>query len=164
MRHRLNNKHFNRDSKGRKAMFKSLLAALFQHGAIETTHPKARVIKTLADKIIGKALPGTLTARRLLERFFGSKQVVNRVVDGVAPAMQGRRSGFTRIIPLGRRRGDDAEMVKLELVAKPLPPKEEVKPVVAKPVKTAPVAAKAPKAPKAVKAVKAAPAKKAKQK
>jgi large subunit ribosomal protein L17 len=78
--------------------------------------------------------------------------------------MQGRRSGFTRIIPLGRRRGDDAEMVKLELVAKPLPPKEEVKPVVAKPVKTAPVAAKAPKAPKAVKAVKAAPAKKAKQK
>lgn len=133
MRHRLNNQHFNRDTKGRRAMFKSLLAALFQHGAIETTHPKARVIKTLADKIIGKALPGTLPARRLLERFFGSKQVVNQVVDGVAPAMQGRRSGFTRIIPLGRRRGDDAEMVKLELVAKPVVRAEKAAPIVASP-------------------------------
>lgn len=119
MRHRVKAKHFNRDTKGRKALFKNLLSALFEHGAIETTEPKAKAIKRLADKVIGKAMPRTLNARRILERFFGSKQVVNRVVDAVAPAMKGRNSGFTRIIRLGNRRGDDAEMVKLELVDKP---------------------------------------------
>lgn len=144
MRHRVKAKHFNRDTKGRKAMFKNLLSALFQHGAVETTEPKAKAMKRLADKIIGKALPGTIAARRLLERFFGSKSVVNQVVDSVAPAMKGRTSGFTRIVRLGRRRGDDATMVKLELVNPPVQ-KEVVPstPVVEKAVKTEKPKAKA---------------------
>lgn len=132
MRHRVAAKHFNRDTKSRKALFKNLLSALFEHGAVETTEEKAKAIKRLADKIIGKALPGTLSARRVLERFFGSKQTVNRLVDGVVPVMKDRSSGFTRIVRLGRRRGDDATMVKLELVAAPAvkpeaPKAEEVK-------------------------------------
>lgn len=118
MRHRVKAKHFNRDAKGRKALFKSLLTNLFEHGAIETTEAKAKQLKRLADKLIHRALPGTLNARRVLERFFGSRQVVNNLVDEVAPAMKDRVSGFTRIVPLGRRRGDDASMVKIELVAK----------------------------------------------
>lgn len=120
MRHRVKAKHFNRDTKGRKALFKGLLTSLFEHGAIETTEARAKQIKRLADKLIHRALPGTLHARRVLERFFGSRSIVNNLVDGVAPAMKGRESGFTRIIPLGQRRGDDATMVKIELVAKPL--------------------------------------------
>ncbi len=119
MRHGVKAKHFNRDTKSRKALFKNMLSSLFEHGAVETTEQKAKAIKRLADKIIGKALPGTLSARRVLERFFGSKQVVNRLVDSVAPVMRDRTSGFTRIIRLGNRRGDDATMVKLELVVQP---------------------------------------------
>jgi large subunit ribosomal protein L17 len=164
MRHRVKAKHFNRDTKSRKNMFKNLLSNLFEHGAIETTEPKAKAIKRLADKVIGKAMPGTLTARRILERFFGSKRIVNQVVDAVAPAMKDRTSGFTRIIHLGRRRGDDSAMVKIELVNQPLvkPAEPEIKPEAVKkakpaakpPVKKAkPAAAKAP-------AKKAAPAKK----
>lgn len=165
MRHRVKAKHFNRDTKGRKAMFKNLLSALFEHGAIETTEPKAKAIKRLADKIIGKAMPGTLTARRILERFFGSKRVVNQVVDAVAPAMKDRTSGFTRIVRLGRRRGDDSTMVKVELVKQPLPRAEEVKPAAApaaKPVKDAKPAAKKPAPAKKPAATKKKPAPKKK--
>jgi large subunit ribosomal protein L17 len=144
MRHRVKAQHFNRDTKSRKALFKNLLSSLFEHGAVETTEQKAKAIKRLADKIIGKALPGTLTARRVLERFFGSKQIVNRLVDSVAPVMRDRTSGFTRIIRLGSRRGDDATMVKLELVVQP-----QAKPEKKVEVKTE------------VKELKAAPAKKA---
>lgn len=134
MRHRVKAKHFNRDTTSRKAMFKNLLISLFEHGAIETTEARAKQIKRLADKLIHRALPGTLNARRLLERFFGSKQVVNNLVDGVAPAMKDRNSGFTRITKLGRRRGDDANMVLLELVEKPMPRPAQAE-VVAEPVK-----------------------------
>jgi large subunit ribosomal protein L17 len=130
MRHRVKAKHFNRDSKGRKAMFKGLLSNLFEHGAIETTEARAKEIKRLADKLIHRALPGTLHARRILEQFFGSRSVVNNLVDGVAPAMKDRVSGFTRIVPLGRRRGDDATMVKIELMSKPLTKAVEAAPTV----------------------------------
>jgi large subunit ribosomal protein L17 len=121
MRHRVKAKHFNRDSKGRKAMFKGLLSNLFEHGAIETTEARAKEMKRLADKLIYRAMPGTLQARRVLEQFFGTRAIVNHLVDAVAPAMKDRVSGFSRIVPLGRRRGDDATMVKLELVSQPLP-------------------------------------------
>lgn len=120
MRHRVKKQSFNRDTKARKALFKNLLANLFEHGAIETTAPKAKQLRRLADKLIHRAKPGTVQARRLLERFFGSKQIVNRLVDGVAPAMEDRNSGFTRMTRLGRRRGDDAEMVMVELISQPV--------------------------------------------
>lgn len=156
MRHRVKAQHFNRDTKSRKALFKNLLSSLFEHGAVETTEQKAKAIKRLADKIIGKALPGTLTARRVLERFFGSKQVVNRLVDSVAPVMRNRTSGFTRIIRLGSRRGDDATMVKLELVVQPQakPEKKVEEKTEAKKEVTAAPAKKASAPKKAVKAKK----------
>ncbi len=125
MRHRVKSKSFNRDTKARKAMFKNLLANLFEHGAIETTSQKAKQVKRLADKLISRAKPGTVQARRLLEGFFGSKQVVNHLVDGVAPAMQDRNSGFTRMTRIGRRRGDDADMVLIELVNQPVAKSEK---------------------------------------
>lgn len=145
MRHGVKAKHFNRDTKGRKALFKSLLVNLFQHGAVETTEAKAKQIKRLADKLIHRALPGTVQARRVLERFFGSRQVVNNLVDSVAPAMKDRQSGFTRITKLGNRRGDDASMVKLELVNKPVVAETVKEEKAAKPVKEETSEAKAEK-------------------
>lgn len=116
MKHRVKNKALGRDTKHRKALFKNLLSSLFEHGAIETTEAKAKVIRRLADKIITKAKPRTLQARRTLERFFGSRQTVNTIVDKTIPLLGERKSGFTTLTKLGRRRGDDAAMVKLELL------------------------------------------------
>src|SRR3989344_8607132 len=105
MRHRVQAKHFNRDSNSRKALFKSLVSSLIQSGEIQTTEPKAKAIKGLVDKLIHKAQEGTINTRRILARFFGRRDVVNQLVDSVAPAMKDRQSGFTRIIRLGKRRG-----------------------------------------------------------
>lgn len=151
MRHRVKGVKLGRDTEQRKSLFKNLLTALFTHGEIQTTEAKAKAIKGIADKLISRAQSGTLPARRLLSRFFGTRAVANRLVDEVAPAMKDRTSGFTRIIRLGKRMGDDSMMVKMELVTKPVV-KEEVKPE-AKPVaapKAAPVKAKAPAKKKAV--------------
>ncbi|MCD8484446.1 50S ribosomal protein L17 [Candidatus Woesebacteria bacterium] len=149
MRHRVKSKSFNRDTKARKAMFKNLLVNLFEHGAIETTSQKAKQVKRLADKLISRAKPGTVQARRLLERFFGSKQVVNHLVDSVAPAMQDRESGFTTMTRIGRRRGDDADMVLIELVNQPAAKAEKAEAnEEAKPAKKAEKAEKTEKAEK----------------
>ncbi len=119
MRHRSATKHFNRDTEQRKSLFKNLIRALFEHGQIETTESKAKAIKGIADKLIHRAQAGTMPARRILQRFFGTRTVVNHLVDEVAPAMGKRTSGYTRIVRLGKRRGDDSMMVKMELVEKP---------------------------------------------
>lgn len=129
MRHRVKGVKLGRDTAQRRSLFKNLLTALFTHGEIQTTEAKAKAIKGIADKLISRAQAGTLPARRLLSRFFGTRAVANRLVDEVAPAMKDRTSGFTRIIRLGKRMGDDSMMVKMELVTKPVV-KEEVKPAI----------------------------------
>ncbi len=127
MRHRVKGVKLGRDTAQRKSLFKNLLTALFVHGEIQTTETKAKAIKGIADKLVSRAQSGTLPARRLISRFFGTRIVANRLVDEVAPAMKDRQSGFTRIVRLGKRMGDDSMMVKMELITKPVK-KEEVKP------------------------------------
>ncbi len=130
MRHRVKSNHLNRDTNNRKALFKSLITSLIQVGEIKTTEPKAKAIKGLTDKLISRAQNGSIAARRLLARFFGRRDIVNKLVDEVAPAMSDRKSGFTRITKLGKRRGDNAVMVKMELVAKPVVSDEVAQPEV----------------------------------
>jgi large subunit ribosomal protein L17 len=126
MRHRSATRHLGRDTEQRKSLFKNLLQALFEHGQIETTEAKAKAIKGIADKLIHRAQEGTIPARRVIARFFGTRQAVNMLVDQVAPAMKDRTSGYTRIVRLGKRRGDDSMMVKMELIARPLAKPEVV--------------------------------------
>lgn len=126
MRHRVATTKLGRDTAQRKSLFKNLLTALFTHGEIQTTEAKAKAIKGIADKLISRSQTGGMAARRLIGRFFGTRAIANRLVDEVAPAMSDRKSGFTRIIRLGKRMGDDSMMVKMELVTKPIV-KEEVK-------------------------------------
>ncbi len=104
----------------RKSLFKNLLQSLFTVGSIETTEAKAKAVRGIADKLVHRASVGSVVARRTVARFFGTRAMVNVLVDQVAPAMKDRNSGYTRIIRLGKRRGDDSMMVKMELVAKPL--------------------------------------------
>ena len=158
MRHRVAGRKLNRTSNQRKSLFKNLVLNLFQHGRIVTTEAKAKSIRALVDQLITKAKPGTVASRRLLARFFGTRQAVNTLVDQVAPAFENRTSGFTRIVKIGRRRGDNAEVVRLELVEKPLEKPVDVETKPAKKAKKIAVksAKKADKAEKAVKVEKTA--------
>lgn len=116
MRHRIASKQLGRDTKHREALLKNLLRELVEHGAITTTQAKAKVIKPMADKIVTKAKQGDLAARRSLHQIFGKRDVVNTLVDRVAPVFKNRTSGFTRITQVGVRSGDNATLVSLSWV------------------------------------------------
>jgi large subunit ribosomal protein L17 len=119
MRHRIKGKKLGRDTKHRRALFKNLIAALVLKEQIKTTESKARAIRGLVDKLLTRGKAGTLHARRLIAAFLANKRAVNKLVDELAPRFKSRSGGFTRMIRLGRRRGDNAMMVRLELVEKP---------------------------------------------
>ena len=156
MRHRRKVVRLNRDTNHRKMLLRNLVRSLVEMGEITTTEAKAKETKRLADKLIGKALVDSIANRRLLHTFFGKRDVVNTLVDRIAPLFKNRVSGFTSIQPAGIRRGDNTQMVTLALVEKPA--------YVGSLKKSEEVAAKAAPAPdkKEVAApAKAAPAKKA---
>lgn len=119
MRHRVKTRQFDRDTKQRKALLRGLVRSLLEQGSITTTKQKAKEVKRWADKLIGKAKTDTISVRRQLHTFFGKRDVVNTLVDRVAPSMGKRVSGFTTIKNVGKRRGDNAEMVTLELIEMP---------------------------------------------
>lgn len=127
MKHRVAGKKLARSRSHRKALFKNLLSALILYGEIETTESKAKATQRLFDKLVTKSKPGTLHARRTVDAFLNDRKTVNKLVDEITPNFKNRTSGFTRIIRLGKRKGDDAMMVKLELVEKPEPKEEKPK-------------------------------------
>lgn len=119
MRHRVATKTFSRDTKARTALLKGLVRSLVEQGSITTTLAKAKEVRRLADKIISKAKDSSVATRRTLHMFFGKRDVVNTLVERVAPELSTRTSGFTRIVKLGTRRGDNTDMATLSLVSAP---------------------------------------------
>lgn len=128
MRHRVFGKKLSRDRGHRKALFKNLINALVIHGEIKTTESKAKAVRRLVDKLITKGKDSTLHSRRLIAAFLQDKKAVNKITDELVPLFKSRPGGFTRIVRLGKRRGDDAMMVRLELVEKAKEEKKELKP------------------------------------
>ncbi len=118
MRHRVQDKKFNRDNNARKALLMGLLRNLTEKGEIVTTRAKAKELKRLMDKMVSQAKDNSIASRRLLHRTFGKRDVVNTLVDRVAPAMSDRNSGFTTTVEMGNRRGDNTPMVKIAFVNK----------------------------------------------
>lgn len=118
MRHRVSGKKLSRSKDHRKALFKNLVTSLVLHEQIQTTEAKAKAIKGLVDKVITKGKTGSLHARRVLAGFFTNQKAVEKIVKVLAPRFRQRSGGFTRIIRLGRRRGDNASLVRIELVDK----------------------------------------------
>lgn len=116
MKHNVSGRKLNRDSQHRQALFANLVTALIEHGSIETTLEKAKAVQPLVDKLMTKAKKGSLHHRRMIGKVLPKRPVVNRLVDSIAPATGERTSGFTRIIKLGRRRGDNAMMARFEFV------------------------------------------------
>ncbi len=116
MRHRVFGRKLNRSIHQRQSLFKNLVISLINQGKLRTTEAKAKAIKGLIDKLVNRAKDSNVAARRLLLSFLHHKDTVNKLVDEIAPTLKDRASGYTRIIRLGNRRGDDAMMVELEFV------------------------------------------------
>jgi large subunit ribosomal protein L17 len=116
MRHRRAGKKLGRDSAHRKALYSNLAGALIEHGRIKTTEAKAKAVKPFAEQMITLGKRGDLHARRLALAELRSQYVVHYLFSEVAPRFAERPGGYTRIVKLGPRLGDAAEMVYLELV------------------------------------------------
>jgi len=116
MRHRRSGKKLGRDSAHRKALYSNLAGALIEHGRIKTTVAKAKAVKPFAEQMITLGKRGDLHARRLALAELRSQDVVHQLFADVAPRFANRPGGYTRIVKLGPRLGDAAEMVYLELV------------------------------------------------
>jgi large subunit ribosomal protein L17 len=116
MRHRRAGKKLGRDSAHRKALYSNLAGALIEHGRIKTTQAKAKAVKPFAEQMITLGKRGDLHARRLALAELRSQDVVHQLFADVAPRFADRPGGYTRIVKLGPRLGDAAEMVYLELV------------------------------------------------
>jgi large subunit ribosomal protein L17 len=116
LRHRRAGKKLGRDSAHRKALYSNLAGALIEHGRIKTTEAKAKAVKPFAEQMITLGKRGDLHARRLALAELRSQDVVHQLFAEVGPRFADRPGGYTRIVKLGPRLGDAADMVYLELV------------------------------------------------
>jgi large subunit ribosomal protein L17 len=95
---------------------RNMVTSLFQHERIETTTAKAKELRPFAEKLITLGKRGDLHARRLARRQIADRDVLGKLFDDIAPRFTERPGGYTRILKLGTRRGDAAEMALIELV------------------------------------------------
>jgi len=116
VRHAKSGKKLGRDASHRRALYSNLAGSLITHGRIETTEAKAKAVKPYAEKLITLGKRGDLHARRLAMAELRSNDVVHHLFSEVAPRFSERPGGYTRIVKLGPRFGDAADMVFLELV------------------------------------------------
>ena len=116
MRHQRAGRKLGRDAAHRKALYANLTASLIEHGRIKTTLAKAKEVRPVAEEMITLGRRGDLHARRQVLAELHSQEVVHQLFSDVAPRMADRPGGYTRIVKLGPRFGDAAEMVYLELV------------------------------------------------
>jgi large subunit ribosomal protein L17 len=117
MRHAKQRNKLSRDTAHRKALLSTMSKQLIEHERIETTQPKAKALKPEFEKLITLAKRGDLHARRqALSKLGQDKFAVHKLFEEIAPRYQSRNGGYTRIVKLGPRRSDSAEMVFLELV------------------------------------------------
>jgi large subunit ribosomal protein L17 len=117
MRHKVAGRSLSRSTGHRKSLFRNLVTELLAYEKIKTTEAKAKEIRGIAEKMITLGKNGGLDARRQLLAFIYDKKVVDKVFNDLAKRYVERPGGYTRITKLGRRLGDGASMVKLELMA-----------------------------------------------
>ena len=116
MRHRVKGRKLGRTPAHRKALFRNQLASLVKEERIKTTLPKAKELRPIAEKVVTQGKRDTLHARRQVNRWLPERELVKKVFDDIAPRFQERPGGYTRIIKLGPRQGDGAEMAVIEFV------------------------------------------------
>src|SRR5687767_14969044 len=134
MRHRVGHRKLGRVTEHRISMLRNQAEALIQHERLETTMPKAKELRPFVERIItiakrglaaGTANAGSLHARRMVLRDIQNREVVAKLFDTIAPRFEARPGGYTRILRLGYRRGDSAEVAQIELVGSEYDPNAE---------------------------------------
>ena len=100
----------------RRAMMRAMVTYLFENGKIETTVTRAKEVRAVAEKMITLGKTNTLHSKRQVYSYITKEEVAKKVFDEIAPSYEGRNGGYTRIIKIGPRRGDAAEMAIIELV------------------------------------------------
>ena len=116
MRHHRSGKKLGRDSAHRRALYSNLAGALIEHGRIRTTQAKAKAVRPIAERMITLGRRGDLHARRQAMAYLRSQEVVHKLFADVGPRFAERPGGYSRIVKIGPRQGDSADMVYLELV------------------------------------------------
>jgi large subunit ribosomal protein L17 len=116
VRHRRSGRKLGRDASHRKALYANLTSALIEHGRIKTTVAKAKEVRPVAEQMITLGRRGGVPARRQALKFLRSQDVVHKLFSDVGPRFADREGGYSRIVRIGPRLGDAAEMAYLELV------------------------------------------------
>ena len=116
MRHRKAGRQLRRTSEQKLALMRNLATSLIEHGAIETTEAKAKELRPFVEKLITKATTGTLHSRRLAGRHIHKRAAADKLFQEIGPKYATRKGGYTRILKTGHRKGDGAEMARIELI------------------------------------------------
>ena len=152
MRHNKKNNHLGRQAGHRKAMLANMASSLIKHKRIETTLAKAKVLRTYVEPLITKSKDDTTHSRRMVFSYLKDKHAVSELFRTVAPKVADRPGGYTRVLKVGFRQGDAAEMAMIELVdfneamLASATPKKEVKKTTRRSRSAAPKKAEAPAA------------------
>src|SRR5229473_2792591 len=120
MRHRNAHRKLSRNSSHRRAMLRNLVTDFLDHGRLMTTLPKAKEVRPLAEKMITLGKRDSLHARRQLQSYLMREPVAKKVFDTIAPRFAERKGGYSRIIKLGNRKGDGADLAIIELLGSEL--------------------------------------------
>lgn len=116
MRHRRKGRQLSRTASHKRAMLSNMATSLFRHERITTTTAKAKELRPFAERLITLARRGDLHARRQAARTIRDKEMLRKLFDTLGPRYAERPGGYTRILKLGRRHGDGAEIAIVQLV------------------------------------------------
>lgn len=116
MRHRDSGRKFGREMDARRLMICNLVKSMIDHGQITTTLAKAKELRGFVERVVTYGKANTVHARRLAYSVLGSRTLVKKLFDEIAPAFAGRDGGYTRVVKSGFRRGDDAPMAIIQFV------------------------------------------------
>lgn len=116
MRHGKRGRKLGRTASHKKAMLNNMATSLFDNGKVRTTLPKAKELRSVAERLISFAKRGDLHARRQVLRRIQNKVVLTKLFEEIGPSFADRSGGYTRILKLGPRRGDSSELCLIELV------------------------------------------------
>lgn len=116
MRHLKAGRKLNRTASHRKAMLNNMAMSIIEHERIQTTLPKAKEVRSVVERLITYGKKGDLHGIRLIAKSVKNKDLVMKIVNDIAPGYSERNGGYTRVLKLGPRKGDNAEMAIIELV------------------------------------------------
>jgi large subunit ribosomal protein L17 len=116
MRHRHKGRQLGRTMAHRRAMLRNMATSLFKHDRVVTTHTKAKELRPFAERLITLARRGDLHARRQVQRHIRDRNVAGKLFQEIGPRFAARPGGYTRILRVGHRPGDGAELARIELL------------------------------------------------